>query len=603
MHRMPFSMTRVIVMLLAGIFALTLFVNDLRVATAQDLDTVATSVPDLIKCEEAGVLVVQTPEGDFDEDGLTNAQEQAGYDVQGDDSETLIKIFPDPCDSDSDGDGLSDRDELAGNGPSGVLTTEIREGIDEWKTDPTKPDHDGDGVSDGDEFEQYTISLNHGVGAKKLTVISNPTKKDTDGDGLDDSTERAGWSITVNGEERRIKSSPQHVDTDKDGLTDEEEFNGVSSPWGSVKTDPTSTDTDADGIPDKTESKEGSVRLDPTSRDTDGDGLEDKTELDSEWCDATRADTDGDGRADGLSVDLDCGIYDQDKDGLPDFIEKELGLDPENVDTDADGLSDREEISGSTHPKVADTDGDGTLDQQDGDPNLRPGTLPLPNSQSATSPASQIVLSLSSEIDRLEGELQTKDALIDGYQERLRNPIPNGSVSSRDTDGLDIKTESSNLISFVLIVVVAGIALVAGAAFGYVIRKQSPATGHVLQRQAMENLRTDPDLRRQLANEIRQEPAFVGQVRQEITGQLNQERGTSLNAIQSDLINRLNSTRTELRGAVAATNRGIPEAMLQEAESLILPASDNNKWAENLAVASSLIRNVARYYLGHNPAN
>ncbi len=57
-HRMPFNMTRVIVMFLAGIFALTLFVNDLRVATAQDLDTVATSVPDPIKCEEA---VVQTP--------------------------------------------------------------------------------------------------------------------------------------------------------------------------------------------------------------------------------------------------------------------------------------------------------------------------------------------------------------------------------------------------------------------------------------------------------------------------------------------------------------------------------------------------------------
>jgi hypothetical protein len=66
---------------------------------------------------------------------------------------------------------------------------------------------------------------------------------------------------------------------------------------------------------------------------------------------------------------------------------------------------------------------------------------------------------------------------------------------------------------------------------------------------------------------------------------------------------RLNNTRTELRGAVAATNRGIPDAMLQEAEDRISSTSgDNNTQAEDIEVASSLIRNVDRYYLGHNPA-
>ena len=178
----------------------------------------------------------------------------------------------------------------------------------------------------------------------------------------------------------------------------------------------------------------------------------------------------------------------------------------------------------------------------------------------------------------------------------------NESLGSRKTDGQDTGTESISLISLMFVVVPAGIALILGAGIGYVMRMRPAATDGSHTTAARESLRSDPDLRRQLSGEIRQDPAFVGQVRQEITNQLNQERGNRLQGIQSDLRNRLNSTRTELRGAVAATNRGIPEAMLQEAESLISPDSDKNRWAENLAIASSLIRNVGRYYLGHNPS-
>jgi hypothetical protein len=218
---------------------------------------------------------------------------------------------------------------------------------------------------------------------------------------------------------------------------------------------------------------------------------------------------------------------------------------------------------------------------------------------------------LNSEIERLEADLDEKNKDIVGYEakivgyedksefERVRQ---NESLISQKTDGQDTWTEPISLPSLMRFVVPAGIALILGVGIGYVIRKRPAATDHILRQQAVENPRSDPDLRRQLADEIRQEPAFVGQVRQEITNQLNQERGNHLQGIQSDLRNRLNSTRTELRGAVAATNRGIPEAMLQEAESLISPDSDNNRWAENLAIASSLIRNVARYYLGHDRA-
>jgi hypothetical protein len=221
------------------------------------------------------------------------------------------------------------------------------------------------------------------------------------------------------------------------------------------------------------------------------------------------------------------------------------------------------------------------------------------------------VKGLNSEIERLEDKLDDKNDLlakknkeIVGYKDKLEieRVRLNESSSSQKTNGQDTGTESRGLTDLMLVVVPAGIALILGVGIGYVIRNRPVATDHILRQQTVENLRSDPDLRRQVAGEIRQEPAFVNQVRQDITNQLNQERGNRLQGIQSDLRNRLNSTRTELRGAVSATNRGIAETMLQEAESLISPDSDNNRWAENLAIASSLIRNVGRYYLGHDAA-
>ena len=53
---------------------------------------------------------------------------------------------------------------------------------------------------------------------------------------------------------------------------------------------------------------------------------------------------------------------DQDLDGLPDYIEDELGTDPLKADTDDDGLSDYIEIMIGYDPIVPDSDGDGVLD-------------------------------------------------------------------------------------------------------------------------------------------------------------------------------------------------------------------------------------------------
>lgn len=54
---------------------------------------------------------------------------------------------------------------------------------------------------------------------------------------------------------------------------------------------------------------------------------------------------------------------DSDGDGIPNYKEKELGLDPMNPDSDSDGLLDGEEINKyATDPMNPDTDGDGLMD-------------------------------------------------------------------------------------------------------------------------------------------------------------------------------------------------------------------------------------------------
>jgi hypothetical protein len=85
----------------------------------------------------------QTSAGDPDADGLTNAQE--------------FVLNTDPNKADTDGDALSDGQE--------VSTT---------RTDPLKADTDGDGLTDGAEVNTYR---------------TDPLKTDTDGDGISDSDE------------------------------------------------------------------------------------------------------------------------------------------------------------------------------------------------------------------------------------------------------------------------------------------------------------------------------------------------------------------------------------------------------------------------------
>jgi len=217
---------------------------------------------------------------------------------------------------DTDGDGLSDSDELARG------------------TDPFNPDTDGDGMSDGLEV------LNAGAG-----TCPDPLNADSDGDGLGD------------GVEFNFGPNPCDPDVDADGLLDGYEV--------SIGTDPNTFDSDGDGLSDGIENNIGT---DPLNPDTDADGLSDGLEI-AFTTDPLNPDSDGDSLSDGQEVTLAAGsgcpnpaLADSDGDGWSDGYEHSFGSNKCDADTDQDGLSDSNEAAFGTSPLNADSDGDGMLD-------------------------------------------------------------------------------------------------------------------------------------------------------------------------------------------------------------------------------------------------
>ena len=110
--------------------------------------------------------------------------------------------------------------------------------------------------------------------------------------------------------------------------------------------------------------KEGGLEK-VNSLDSDRDGLSDWREL-SLGIEPNNKDTDGDGIIDGEEVDLyntNPREKDMDGDGLLNHDEINIyKTDPSNIDTDGDGILDGNEIKNGTDPHSGDTDKDGLLD-------------------------------------------------------------------------------------------------------------------------------------------------------------------------------------------------------------------------------------------------
>ncbi|USZ67281.1 hypothetical protein NGM10_11125 [Halorussus salilacus] len=166
---------------------------------------------------------------DSDGDGLSNSLERMGIPIGNGE-----RIYTDPYDADTDGDGLDDGEEVGG------LVDSNRVGRDYYKlnSDPTEVDSDGDGLDDyeetyGTQTVQYTDSpadseafMNalysgedpSGALSTDDTVRTDPYDADTDGDGLDD------------GEELELGTNPARADTDGDGIDDDAELDAGSDP-------------------------------------------------------------------------------------------------------------------------------------------------------------------------------------------------------------------------------------------------------------------------------------------------------------------------------------------------------------------------------------
>jgi uncharacterized repeat protein (TIGR01451 family) len=324
---------------------------------------------------------------DTDDDGITDGNEDKNRNGLLDPDET------DPKNRDTDGDGLQDGTELGLTTPQGSGTGPgFRPDADpSTRTDPRKADTDNGGLSDGVEDTNKNGRVDPGE-KNPLDPSDDPAPPDTDGDGIPDHVETA------------TGTDPTKADTDGDGIPDgveDKDRDGVVDP---DETDPRDDDCDDDGLLDGTEDKDhdGIVDADETSprdADTDGDGLQDGTEKGltapeglnthlgtfqpdadpSTRTDPLKADTDGGSVSDGAedknhngrvdagetnplnpADDKSVDTQDSDGDGVPDALEKELRLDPNDSDSDDDGVPDGQD-------GLTDTDGDGLIDAKDPD--------------------------------------------------------------------------------------------------------------------------------------------------------------------------------------------------------------------------------------------
>tara|TARA_B100001142_G_scaffold132382_1_gene133970 strand:- start:5380 stop:8304 length:2925 start_codon:yes stop_codon:yes gene_type:complete len=309
----------------------------------------------------------------------------------------LNPLNPLDANADSDGDGLINR--LEYNNTAAGPYVEV-DGI--TSTHPNNNDTDGDGLSDGQE-----ISIH----------LTDPTSNDTDGDGMPD-----GWEVKygldpLDSADALLDSDDDSFDADWNGnITSLEIYSNLYEYWNG--TNPILGDTDNDGMPDGWEvhwnlqplnssdanddsdndtlinlyeydnsrvdgyddnvySSDNITGSNPLLKDTDRDLI-----LDGEECffgedgyvtDPSNPDSDGDGMPDGWEMMYDLDPFDS-SDG-------ELDLDNDGWDFNRNGtiedwekFTNYEEYLNGTDPTKNDTDGDGMPDGWEGYYGLNPNS-------------------------------------------------------------------------------------------------------------------------------------------------------------------------------------------------------------------------------------
>lgn len=161
-------------------------------------------------------------------------------------------IGTDPYNPDTDGDSITDRDEL-------VVTF----------TNPLDIDSNDNGWTDYEDWSGQSLPSadpdNDGLtNLDELNAGTNVRSADSDGDGLTDGIESNSGGTY----------SALLADTDADGTSDYNEYYGITTPEPPPVTQP--PDTDGDGLTDDQEANLGTLIDDS---DTDDDGLNDGLEV------------------------------------------------------------------------------------------------------------------------------------------------------------------------------------------------------------------------------------------------------------------------------------------------------------------------------------
>ena len=290
---------------------------------------------------------------DTDSDGLTDGEEEGlfGHGPRTVHS-TLGTITIPALDDDSDDDGLSDYEEV-------VVT----------HTDPLNWDTDGDTISDANELVAVSGTYYQG---RSFYQVSDPLDPNTDDDYLLDNQEYSGTGLSLvpnhglGGTDDLVCPYVNHADSDNDGVQDGATISiQHAGPNGFIY-----SYTFVEGFADVEDSTDtpNTVRIlvAPSSGELPADTI----------CNVCDPDSDNDGLTDGqeIAIGTDPRNWDTDGDGRSDWSEVTGGgpipTDPFDPDTDDDGLLDSAEVFGTnpTNPVSADTDGDGLCDGGAGTP-------------------------------------------------------------------------------------------------------------------------------------------------------------------------------------------------------------------------------------------